>query len=124
MEESWSLGTNMVFLCYLLLEKANIHINLICFDRNFDHLHINVVTFVPTKQSRKPFFVKKVFDIYLLLGLSSLFSQNSCTFWTKNILLDYSGVRFVPPPLPPPLFRKKPNFQSGQKAWKLIQTST
>ena len=109
----------MVFLCYLLLEKANIDINLICFDHNFGHPHINVVTFVPKKRSKKPqffhkniVFVEKVFDIYLLFGLSLLFSQNSCTFWTKNILFDYSGVTFAPPPPP---FLKKPNFQSRAK---------
>ena len=80
----------MVFVCYLLLKEANIHINLICFDDNFDHPHVNVVTFVPTKQSKKPqffiktlLFVKKVFELYLLLGLSSLCSQNSCTV-SKN----------------------------------------
>ena len=66
------------------------HINLICFDRNFDHPHINVVTFVPRKQSKKPqfstmkqFFVGKTFNRYLLLGLSSIFSQNSWAFF-KN----------------------------------------
>ena len=74
----------MVFVCYLLLKEANIHINLICFDDNFDHPHFNVVTFVPRKQSKKSnffiktlLFVKKVFEMYLLLGLSSLCSQNS-----------------------------------------------
>ena len=80
----------MVFVCYLLLKEANIHINLICFDDNFDHPHVNVVTFVPRKQSKKPqffiktlLFVKKVFELYLLLGLSSLCSQNSRTV-SKN----------------------------------------
>ena len=33
----------MVFVSYPLLKEANIHINLICFDRNFDHPHINVL---------------------------------------------------------------------------------
>ena len=43
----------MVFVCYLLLKEANIHIDLICFDDNFDHPDVNVVTFVPRKQSKK-----------------------------------------------------------------------
>ena len=79
------LGTNMAFVCYLLLKEleANIHINLICFDRNFDHPHVNVVTFVSSQKShnffpqKHSFFAKKVFDIYLLLSLFSLFSQNN-----------------------------------------------
>ena len=45
--------------CYLLLKEVNIHFNLICFDRNFDQPHINVVTFVPRKQSKKPQFFHK-----------------------------------------------------------------
>ena len=46
----------MVFVCYLLLLKeANIQVNFICFDRNLDHPHIDVVTFVPRKQPKKPF---------------------------------------------------------------------
>ena len=68
MEKGQALGTNMVFICYLLLKEANIHINLIC----FDHPHINVVvTFVPRKQPKKPhffhknsFLLKKIFDMY------------------------------------------------------------
>ena len=95
----------------------SIHIILICFYRNLDHPHINVVTFVPRKQSKKPqffhkmlFFVEEVFDIYLLLGLSSLFTQNSCTFLTKNILFDYSGVRFVPP-----FLKKSQTFKVAKK---------
>ena len=32
----------MVFACYLLSKEANMHINLICFDRNFDHPYINL----------------------------------------------------------------------------------
>ena len=74
-------------------QKANIHINCICFDSNFHHPHINEVTFVPKKQSKihrffnkKQSFVEKVFDMYLLLGLSSLFRQNSHTF-LKNCYL-------------------------------------
>ena len=67
----------MAFICYLILKEANIHINLICFDRNFDHPHINVVIFVPRKQSKshhffhKNTFVEKVFDI-------ATFSENCC----------------------------------------------
>ena len=33
------------------LKEANIYNNLICFDRNFDHLHISVVTFVSENSS-------------------------------------------------------------------------
>ena len=36
----------MVFVCDLHLKEANIHINLIYFDDNFDHPHVNVATFV------------------------------------------------------------------------------
>ena len=64
--------------------------NLICFDRNFDHPHINVVTFVPRGQSKKPqFFHKNIvaFDMYLLLGLSSLFSQNNGVFFKLLIVV-------------------------------------
>ena len=78
MRKSRTLGTNKVFVCYLLLKEANIHFNLNCFDGNFDHPHINVVTFVPRKQFKKSqmfpqkhsFFVEEVFDMYLQLGLS------------------------------------------------------
>ena len=87
MEKKPDLGTNMAFVRYLLLKEANIHINLICFNGNLDHPHIHVVTFVPRKQSKKQqFFPQKVFDMYLLLGLSSLFSQNSLAF-LKNCYL-------------------------------------
>ena len=64
MEKSRTLGTNLAFVCYLLLQETNIHINLICFDHNFDHPHINVVTFIPRKQAKKPqFFPQKHFDL-------------------------------------------------------------
>ena len=87
----------------LLLKEANIHINLIRFDRNFDHLHINLVTFVPESSS-----TVALFDKFLL---------NPCASekLTRNILSDCFGARFVPH------FRKKPNFQNGQKAWKIEQ---
>ena len=85
MEKSRTLGTKMVFVCYLLLNKTDIHINLIYFDDNFDRPHVNVVTFVSRKQSKKPYFfpqklsflLKKVFEMYLLSGVFSLFSQNT-----------------------------------------------
>ena len=61
-------------------------------DHNFYHPHINVVTFVPSKHSKshnffpqKQFFVEKVFNMYLLLDLSSLFSQNSRAFNEKIV---------------------------------------
>ena len=60
MKKSQTLGTNMAFVCYLLLKETDTHVNLICFDRNFDHPHINVVAFVPRNQSNKPqFFPQK-----------------------------------------------------------------
>ena len=64
----------MAFVCYLLLNEANIHINLICFDRNFDHPNVNVVTFVPRKQSIKPDFLADFFNknMVLLLKKSSI----------------------------------------------------
>ena len=77
----------MVFVCYVLLKEANIQINFICFNLNFDHPHITVVPFVPRRQSKKPrfspqniVFIAKVFDMYLLLGLSSRFSQTAGLF--------------------------------------------
>ena len=117
MEESWCLGTNMVFLCYLLLGKANIHINLICFDRNFDHPPSMWSPLSPENGPKSHnfatkilLFVEEVLDIYLLLSLSLFFTQNSCTFWTKNTLFDYSGVRFVPP------FSKKAKLSKWPKS--------
>ena len=72
----------MVFVCYLPLKEANIHMSF-----------ISVVTLVNRKQSEKPqFFHKnivlcqKVFDMYLLLGLFSLFIHNSHTFLKKMLL--------------------------------------
>ena len=123
----------MVYVCYVLLKETSIHINFICFNRNFDHLHINVVTFVPRKLSNKPIFstknvvlVEKVFDMYLLLGLSSLFSQNSLAFLkklllllyrfeklTKGIVFDCFGVRFVSP-----FSKKSQTFKMTEKAGK------
>ena len=66
----------------------NIDINLLCFDRNFDHPLINLATFVPRKKSKKPqifpqkqfCLLKKAFDMYLLSGLSILVCQNSGVF--------------------------------------------
>ena len=87
----------MACACSLLLKEASFLIHLIYFDHSFDHPHINVVTFVPIRQSKKPhsfstkkqFFVQKVFDTYLLIGLSSMFSQNSRTFF----LFDFFGIK-------------------------------
>ena len=84
----------MAFVCYVLLKDANVHINCICFDRNCDHPQITAVSFVPRKQSKKPRFyfhrniicVEKVFEMYLLLGLSLLFGHlNSRSFWKKIV---------------------------------------
>ena len=76
------------------------------------------------KNALKPYpqFVEKVFDTYLLLGLSSLFCQYSCYFFkklffncytfeklTKNILSDCFCVMFISE------CKKKPNFQNGQR---------
>ena len=98
--------TNMVFVCYLLLKEASIHIILICFDHNFEYPHIShpcpqqtvkKATLFPQKHC---FFVEKVFDMYLLLGLSSFFNQNSLNFLKnchvivvplKNCLKTFSG---------------------------------
>ena len=87
MEKSQTLGENMICACSLLLKEANFLVHLIYFDHNFDHPHINVVTFVHIRQSEKlQFFYKSIvfcsksLDPYLLIGLSSLFSQNSCIF--------------------------------------------
>ena len=116
MKKNQTLETNMVFVCYLFFKEANIHINLICFHRNVDHPHIIVVTFIPRKQPKMPhffhknsFFLKKMFNMYPLLGLFSLFSQykraflkklslNCRTFQklTRNILSDCFGASFVP----------------------------
>ena len=41
-EKSQTSGINMVCVCYLLLKEANIHINLVLCNRDFDHPHINV----------------------------------------------------------------------------------
>ena len=85
MEKAGPLATNMVLYVIYFWNKQNIHINLIGFARNFDHSHINVVTFVAREQSNfstvKKFFVEKTFDRYLLLGLSSLCCLNSRAFW-------------------------------------------
>ena len=67
MENSRTLRTNAVFVCYLLLKEANIHINLICFDHNFDHPHVTVV---PRIFLQNLVFAEKVFDMF---GLSSIF---------------------------------------------------
>ena len=77
----------MAFVCYLVLKEANIHINLICLNRNFNNPHINVVTFVPIKQSKKPHFFHKNIGARLksLRYVSAVrfvltFSQNSGAF--------------------------------------------
>ena len=58
--------------CYLLLKEANICINLICFDRYFDHPHSNGSPLSPFLPQKHCFFGEKVFDMCPLLGLSSL----------------------------------------------------
>ena len=72
----------MVFVCDLLLKEANIHINLNRFDPNFDHPHIHVVTFVPENSPKNNNIFTKT-EMFLLLGLSSLFSQNNHAFLEK-----------------------------------------
>ena len=52
-EKSQIIGTNMVFVGYVLLKEANVHINFISFNRNFDHPHITV-------QKAKTFFHKNI----------------------------------------------------------------
>ena len=72
----------------------------------------------------KQFFVENASDRYLLIGLSSFFSQNNQAFLKKivtlllylskidkNIMFDCFGVMFVP------LFSKKSqNFKMAKKA--------
>ena len=92
MGKSQTLGTNMVFACYLLLKEANMHINLICFDRNFDQPHSCVVTFVPRTSPKRYIFSTKTVSVVvsicdLLLGLSSLFSQYSRAFLNNCYLI-------------------------------------
>ena len=112
--------------------KQNIHINLIGFNRNFDHPHINVATFVPRIQSKshnfstmKQFLVEKTFDRYLLFGLSSIFGQNSLTL-LKNcyfIVVSFKHwlkyhVWLLLCKVCPSILEKRPNFQNGQKSRK------
>ena len=104
----------MAFVCYVLLKEANIYINFICFNRNVDHPLITVVTFIPRKQSIKPrffhkniVFLEKVFDMDLLLGLSSLFRQYNRAFWKNCYFCCTVWCKKKP---------KKPNFQNDQKS--------
>ena len=119
--------TNMVFV-YLLFKEADIHIDLICFGRNFDHPHVNVVAPVPRKQSKNPpqfplqniAFCRKslqyVSTVRFVLTFYSkkpcfLIKINCCTF-AKNILFDC----FVPPP--PSIFEKSQIFKMTPKVWE------
>ena len=64
----------MAFVCYVLLKEASIHVNL---------YHV---------------CVEKVFCLYqdLLLGLSSIFSQNSRAFLKKFLyLLYFSKLKLI-----------------------------
>ena len=96
------------------MKEANIHINFICFNGNFDHPRITVVTFVPRKQSKKPrFFPQNIVLMkkssiciccwvcpQFLVKIAGLFKKNCyfcCTFTYRSI------------------FEKKPNFQNDQK---------
>ena len=101
----------MVFACYLLLKEANVHINLICFDRYFNNPHINVVTFVPENSPKSSNFFPQRHG-FLLKRFSAVrfvfrFSQNGRAF-LKNCylivtplktslktLFDCFGVRLV-----------------------------
>ena len=126
MEKKSDFRGKHLFLCYPLLKEANIHINLICFDRNFDHPHFNVVTFVPRKQPQKPQCFKQkqsllltMFHMYLpkphfLVKIAFLFETflfNCRTFkkLTKNILLDCFGEGLSP------YFRKKAKLSKWPK---------
>ena len=60
----------MVFLCGLLFKEAKYLIHLICCDRNFDNLHINVVIFVSIKHSKNSNFLHK--NIIFFQKVSSL----------------------------------------------------
>ena len=62
---------------------------MICFDDIFDYSQVSVVSFVPRKHSKS-----QVFDMYLLLGLSSRFSQNSRASLKKCDLIDLFRIPF------------------------------
>ena len=69
MEKAGLQGQTWFLYVIYFWNKQNIHIHLICFDRNFDHPHINAVTFVPRKQSKKPqFSTMKQFSV-LSIGI-------------------------------------------------------
>ena len=95
----------MVFVCYLLLKEANIHINLICFDRNFDHAHISVVTFVPRKLSKQPQFLPEKHSYLSEKFLISLYLLKN---WLKH------PVQLLWCDVCPPFSKKRPNFQNSQ----------
>ena len=62
MEKAELQGQTWFVYIYLPLKEVNIHIHFICLDRNFDHPQINVVSFVPRKQPKKPqFFPQNMF---------------------------------------------------------------
>ena len=67
----------------ILMKEGNIHISLICFVRNFNHQYINIVTFVPRKQSKKPqlfpqkrgFLLKKSFTSSAVMFVLTFLSK-------------------------------------------------
>ena len=106
-----------------------------CFDDNFDHSHVNAVTFALKELSKNPqvFHKNLVFCWKSLLnvpatGLSSLFSQNSHTFLKNCYLIVVHFKIWLKHPVwllwckaCPPFSKKKPNFPNGKKAAKIGQ---
>ena len=73
--------------------KYSNQFDLFCFDRNFDHPHVNVVMFVPRKQSKKPqFFLQSVVFCRISLQYVSAvrFTQNRIAFHKNCYLIDVS----------------------------------
>ena len=142
MEKSRILGTNMVFVCYVVLKEARIHINFFCLHSDFDHPHITVVTFVPenspeshdspppppphththTQKTTTTVSVEKSlqdasairFCPHFLVKIARLFwkSYFCCTFEKLTKNILF-GCSGVRVVRP---FSKKPNFQNGQKS--------
>ena len=86
MEKGWTLGTNMCFVCYLLLKEANIHINLICFDLKVP-MKWNFSFFLMKdhkKTGRQPFTVSQYYICFWsYIALKMLKSRQKV--WTQNM---------------------------------------
>ena len=121
MGKGQTLGTSMASCCMLSTfwkQQTSISNWFVLIVILIIHTSVQCSHLCPARQqSKKPqffhktlFFVEKVFDVYLRLGLSSLFSRNSHTFFKKmlfnccafeksaeNILFNYYAVSFVCP---------------------------